>query len=42
MSTLGIAETMRSASSTSSSVATPKDVPRSAASLAAWTISGRA
>ena len=42
ISTLGIASTIRSASSTSSSVGAPNDVPRAAAAVAASTISGHA
>ena len=42
ISTEGIAATIRSASSTSSSVGAPNVVPRAAAARAASTISGRA
>jgi hypothetical protein len=42
MSMAGTASTMRSASSTSSAVGAPNDVPRAAAAVAASTISARA
>ncbi len=42
MSMPGTAATIRSASSTSPAVGAPNDVPRAAAAVAAWTISGRA